>query len=95
MVKKQKELSRVEELIKENLSKNTLIFGYEITEKSLKNNKVKSIIVSNNFDDLKIAHLKHLCDLSNVEFVQAEIDARIIGELCKKPFFINVLGIRN
>lgn len=94
MVKKQKEVNHVEELIKETLSKKNLTIGFEVSEKSLKNNELRTIIVSTNFEEIKKKHIEHLCKISEIEYIQSEMDAKTIGELCKKPFLINVVGIK-
>ena len=78
--------------IKRLLKSKKLIIGTERTAKELKLGKLVKVYLSKNSPKSVRADLSHYGKLSSIEVVNLKYSNEEIGEICKKPFSISVLG---
>ena len=81
-------------LIKDSLKKERVIIGYNKSVKALKSNKVEKIIISSNAPEKIVEHVKHLCSVNGKELLSFDGTNLELGAVCRKPFGIMVLGIK-
>lgn len=79
--------------IRKLLATEKLIFGLERTLKLLRQGKLAKVFVSNNCRPQAKEDLKRYCELGNVEFAELDKSGEELGTVCKKPFFISVIGV--
>ncbi|MFH1590015.1 MAG: ribosomal L7Ae/L30e/S12e/Gadd45 family protein [archaeon] len=79
--------------IKKLLGNQKLIIGNERVLKNLRNDKIEKIFVSSNCSSEKLDDLKHYASLNNVKVDALDIPNDELGVVCKKPFFVSVIGI--
>ncbi|MCK4590066.1 MAG: ribosomal L7Ae/L30e/S12e/Gadd45 family protein [Nanoarchaeota archaeon] len=81
-------------LIKKALKEDQLVFGTDRTVKLLKQGQLKKVYYSINCPESLVAELEHYGKLAGVEVVRLNKPNNELGTFCKKPFSINVLGLR-
>lgn len=91
MAKKKKE-SNVDE-IKKNLEKGNLIFGTQMTMKSLKLGNVEKVFVTKNCPAEVKKDVMSYSNIGKFEVVELESTNEELGVICKKPFSISVIGL--
>lgn len=74
------------------LKSEKIIFGEDRILKLLKLGKIKVVFLSNNIKKDVEDEIEHLAKLSKVEVVKLTIPNNEVGVICKKPFFISILG---
>ena len=90
MVKKS--ISKEKKEIKQALDKGKLIIGTEETFKAIRRNLLVKVFISENCscgDDIK-----HLCNINNIDVIELSYSNEELGAICKKPFSISVLGMK-
>ncbi|MBT4651509.1 50S ribosomal protein L30 [Candidatus Woesearchaeota archaeon] len=93
MAKKKETTQELAELRKE-LQDGKLVFGKDSTIKRLKEGILGKIYVANNCpEDIKL-DLEHYAELVSVPVVELTFDNEELGSVCKKHFFISVLGVK-
>lgn len=78
--------------IKKLIKNKNLVIGTEKTLKELKLGKLAKVFVSKNAPESIKADLNKYGKLSKTEVVNLKYDNDEIGEICKKPFSISILG---
>jgi len=78
--------------IKKLLKNKEIILGTEKVLKELKLGKLAKVYVSNNTPESVRADLTKYGKLVDVEIINLKFSNEEIGEICKKPFLISVLG---
>jgi ribosomal protein L30E len=90
---KKKELSEELKLLRDRVKEGKAIVGKERVVKALKTgNLSKVFLVSNASEETKEA-VNHYANLANVSVIVLGLDNEELGVLCKKNFFISVVGI--
>ncbi len=74
------------------LKSEKIIFGEERILKLLKLGKVKVVFLASNVKKDVENEVDNLAKLSKVEVVKLTISNNEVGVICKKPFFISMLG---
>ena len=85
-------MSATEE-IKKLLKSDKLILGTELTLKSLKRGELERVFLSNNCPSNIRDDIEHYTKLSNTEVVEVGMPNDQLGDLCKKPFSISIIGL--
>ncbi len=78
--------------IKKLLKSKSLVIGTDRTIKELRSGKLAKVFISKNTPENIRADLNHYGKLANVKIVNLKYSNEEIGEICKKPFSISVLG---
>lgn len=79
--------------IKDLLKTDKLIVGKDRTVKALKEGTVEKVFLAKNCDDSTTADINHYASMNNVEVVVLELPNDELGDMCKKPFSIAVMGV--
>lgn len=91
-VKKKVMDPKVKEL-RDFIKQEKVVIGTDKTLKMLKTNQLSKVFLSSNCpNDIKES-ISLMCTLGSVEMVQLENLNEEIGEICKKPFSISIIGI--
>ena len=72
-----------------------VIFGSKNTLKLLRNNKLSSIYLSSDCDNNTEKEIKNMADISGISIIETGKTKEEIKFLCKKPFNISVIGVKN
>ncbi len=76
-------------------TKTKLIFGAEETVKALLNGKLANVLLAKTVSAKDEARILDLGKLHGVEIVSLKQTAEELGALCKVPFNISVIGVKN
>ena len=80
--------------IKELIEQDKLIIGTDLTLKNLKMNKIKKVFLTSNVDESVAEKIKHYCSINEVEYVEIPQTNEDLGVMCKKPFNISILSVK-
>ena len=80
--------------IKKLVKENKFIIGYKENYKALNSGKVKEIFMCSNPKKEIEDDLKHYCKISKVKLTKLPYPNDELGTMCKKPFAISVLGLK-
>ncbi len=69
------------------------VLGAKDTLKHLRSKKLCSVFVSSNCDSAVKADIERYCRIGSVEFSELDETSEDIGVVCKKSFFVSVVGI--
>jgi len=78
------------ERIKEAMKENKIVYGYREVLKFIRNNKVETVILSNNAPE----KVKRMIMNSNVKVEIFEGGSKEMGTICGKPYPISVIAIK-
>ncbi len=92
MATKQEAIKQIQE-IKELVSKGNAIIGRKSVLSSLKNGTVKQIFLAKNIPKELEEDAKYYAKISGIEVTKLEQDNEELGILCKKNFFIAIIGV--
>ena len=81
--------------IKKLLDAGKLVVGGERTMKLLKTGHAKHVYLSKNCGSDVCEDVKRYADLSKIEVSQLEISSEELGAMCRKPFGIAVLSVKD
>ena len=81
--------AQIKKLVKEG----NVVIGTERTVKKLRVGAVKKVLLSSNVPSAVEESLSRYSSLSKVELVKLQYANDELGIICKKPFFISVMGI--
>ncbi len=84
----------IRDLIEKAIKENKITLGEGSVENMLKHGELASVIIASNCFSEKQKILKDLCVLNKAEFLTFEGDSKDLGVACKKPFNINIIGIK-
>ncbi|MEM4755650.1 MAG: ribosomal L7Ae/L30e/S12e/Gadd45 family protein [Candidatus Woesearchaeota archaeon] len=76
------------------LATQKLVFGKEMTLKSLKKNELRQIIVTKNIPEQVRSDVVHYAAIAKVDVTFSSLTNEELGILCKKPFAVSLLGIK-
>ena len=80
--------------IKKLLESEKLIIGAEETLKSLRAGTLEKVFLATNPKVSVQEDIERYAQLANVEVVATEVSNDELGTLCRKPFPISVIGLR-
>ena len=80
--------------IKKLLKEEQLVIGADKTIKGLKIGKFLKIYLASNCSDQMRDDIGHYAEIAGVEVVEAGIPNDELGNVCKKPFSISVMGLK-
>lgn len=79
--------------IKKLLKSDKLILGTELTLKSLKKGELEKVFLSSNCPSNIRDDTTYYTKLSNTEVVEVGMPNDQLGDLCKKPFSVSIIGL--
>lgn len=80
--------------IKKLLSNDKLVLGTNHVLKGLRQKNLSKVFVSNNCPQNVLDDVQGYAKLTNTEVVHLSIPNEELGTLCKKPFFVSLLGVK-
>ncbi|MBW3019839.1 ribosomal L7Ae/L30e/S12e/Gadd45 family protein [Candidatus Woesearchaeota archaeon] len=90
-----KEISEDVLNIKKSMENDTLLIGFKEVKKGLVSNGLKQVYVASNTPESMLEDLDKLASISSVEVKTLKQANDELGIICKKPYFISVIGIKN
>lgn len=79
--------------IKKNLKTKNLLIGTSVVMKNLRKGKLAKIFLSENCPENLKKDIMHHVDITKIEVEQLNIPNDELGVVCKKSFFISVIGL--
>ncbi len=79
--------------IKKYSEEKKLVLGQKEVVKALRNKKLAKVYLASNCPDLAKKQIERYGQLANVPVEAVEKSNEELGILCKKPFFVSVLGV--
>jgi large subunit ribosomal protein L30e len=79
--------------IKKYVKENKLAFGKETTMKLLRNKGITRVFLASNCPSELMDDVNHYAPLADVEIVELPITNEELGNICKKPFAIVMMGL--
>lgn len=92
MAKKKEADSKVTD-IKDLLKKEKLVIGTSVTLKKLKAGKIEKVLLSSNCPENIRNDFESYGRMAKVEIMLLKYPNDELGDICKKPFSISVLGV--
>ena len=90
---KKKELSEELKLLRDKVREGKAIVGMERVIKALKTGNLSKVFLASNVAEDTKENVEHYTKLANISVVVLGLDNEELGVLCKKNFFISVVGI--
>ena len=90
---KKKEITEEIKLLKSKVDENKAIIGKERVMKLLKAKNLSTIFLAANCENKIKEDIKHLASLTDVKIIELPQSNEELGVICKKNFFISVLGL--
>ena len=88
-----KETNEEIKLLKNKVQENKAVIGTDRVIKELREKKLSKVFLSSNCPDKVKSDIQHYAALVNVPVIQLDANNEEMGVICKKEFFISVLGI--
>ncbi|HII71271.1 TPA: 50S ribosomal protein L30 [Candidatus Woesearchaeota archaeon] len=80
--------------MKKLLKDDKLIIGKDLTLKGLREGKLSKVYMASNCpEDLK-EDIQHYAEIAEVEVEELSISNSELGDICKRPHYIAVMGVR-
>ena len=79
--------------IKKGLKEGKLILGTKRTVKAIRAGGVSKIFLASNCPEVIAEDIEHYCAITQVPVEKLTVDCDELGSLCKKPFYVSVVGI--
>jgi large subunit ribosomal protein L30e len=79
--------------IKKLISENKLVIGGDEVMKGLRGGSFSKIYLAANCPEQLKADIEHYASISGVEIIETGIQNEELGDICKKPFSISVMGL--
>lgn len=89
-----KEISKEILGLKKEIEEGKIVIGKEAVLKNLKDNKLEKIYFANNCPEKMKGEINYYQGLVKIPAAVLEISNEELGVLCKKHFFISVLGVK-
>lgn len=87
-----KEINDDIKVLKERVQDKKVVIGAERTLKYLKDKKVETVYIAKNCPEEVKKETEYYAKMAKVPVVNLDIDNEELGVVCKKNFFISVLG---
>lgn len=81
------------EELKTGIKQGNLIIGTKRTIKAIRTGEVSKVILASNCPEAVAEDITHYCEITNVPIEKLGVDCAELGSVCKKPFFVSVVGI--
>ncbi len=81
--------------IKKLLDAGKLVLGADETLKMLRQGKLVKVFMSANCAPETKADVEQYCKIAKVEIVELQQSNEELGTLCRKPYFVSVLGVQS
>ena len=82
-----------EELITHNKT-GKLLLGMKSNIKAIRKSTVSKVFLANNCPEVIAEDIEHYCSIANIVVERLTIDCDELGTICKKPFFVSVVGVK-
>ncbi|MAG60849.1 50S ribosomal protein L30 [archaeon] len=92
MASKTESVKQISE-IKELVNSGKAIIGNNKVISAIKNGLVQRVLLAKNAPEELKNDAKYYANLANIEFVELEQDNEELGVICKKNFFIAIIGV--
>lgn len=79
--------------IKQGLKEGKLILGTKRTVKAIRAGGVSKIFLASNCPEVIAEDIEHYCAITEIPVEKLKIDCDELGSVCKKPFYVSVVGI--
>ncbi|MEA3229603.1 MAG: ribosomal L7Ae/L30e/S12e/Gadd45 family protein [archaeon] len=83
----------IETKIKKAAEDDGLVIGVKSVIAKAQLRGLNDIILSSNCPDVLVSNVSHVAELSEIPVERFNKNSRDLGEICRKPFTIAVLGI--
>lgn len=80
--------------VKLAMKEGTAIIGFQRTMKLLRKNKIKKVFFASNTAKRTKEDIMHYSSIAQVPVEQLKLTNEDVGTMCKKPFSISVIGVR-
>lgn len=80
--------------INEAKENNALIIGTNKTLKALKNGEAKQVYIASNAKKEVLEDVEYYADLNDTTYEQLTVNNKELGNMCKKPFNIQLIATR-
>lgn len=80
--------------IKDANDNNKLVIGSNNINKCLKKDSLSTVIYASNCPEKTKKYLKHHASISNIKIKEFDGTSQKMGEVCRKPFNIILIGIK-
>jgi large subunit ribosomal protein L30e len=80
-------------IIKKTLEEGKAILGTDETMKLLRQGKLSQVFVTANCPEEVIMQVDHDAPLAGTQIVKVKFTNEQMGDVCKKPFFISLMGV--
>ncbi len=81
------------EELKKLLAADKLTVGKEKTLKALRNSQLKKVFLASNAQPSLVKDIEYYKDMAGIEIETLSLTNEEIGQVCRKPFSISVLGV--
>lgn len=85
---------KLEKQITDAIEQGNIIIGADRTLKELKKGNLSTVVLASNAPAELKAEIMHTASITNTKVIEFEGDSKELGALCRKPFFIAVVGIK-
>ena len=92
---KKKEINPEILSLKKDLAEEETLIGAKVVLKSLKKGIINKIYLTSNCPEAVREEVENCCKELNTTLVNLNLDNEQLGVVCKKSFFISVLGVKN
>ena len=89
MIKMADIVAEIKKLVKEE----RIVIGADETIKGLRTGRFEKIYLASNCSDKIKEDISHYADIAGVEVVDTGVANDELGDVCKKPFSISVMGL--
>ena len=79
--------------IKKGLKEGKLILGTKRTVKAIRAGGVSKIFLASNCPEVIAEDIEHYCAITEIPVEKLTVDCDELGSMCKKPFYVSVVGI--
>jgi large subunit ribosomal protein L30e len=71
-----------------------LLLGMKSTIKAIRKSAVSKVFLAKNCPEVIAEDIEHYCSLADIVVERLNIDCDELGTLCKKPFYVSVIGVK-
>lgn len=79
--------------LKLGVKEGNLIIGTKRTLKAIRSGEVSKVFVASNCPAVLVEDVEHYCTMTEIPVEKLTVDCAELGNVCKKPFFVSVVGI--
>lgn len=83
-----------EDIIKQQKD-DKLLLGMKSNIKAIRKASVSKVYLAKNCPEVIVEDIEHFASLAGVAVERLTINCDELGTMCKKPFFVSVVGVKN